>query len=140
MAHNFPVPDEVQLGKLIVSVYKRTPVPVISRLNRIEERLSRKLATGKPKLQRDVNKIPWWIVLLLAGGFATAAWWAGERLYYSQKPVTPHEKSIEEMGKQTEHPGSDSTGDDGVTGKGDEQEDLSRFQKETPVIYQREAY
>jgi hypothetical protein len=29
----------------------------------------------------DLNKIPWWIVLLLAGSFATAAWWAGELLF-----------------------------------------------------------
>ena len=79
MAHRFPVPDETQLERLVVSVYENLPVAEIARMNRIEERLSRKLATGKPKLQRDVNKIPWWIVILLTGGIAAATWWAGNR-------------------------------------------------------------
>ncbi len=60
MAHDFPVPDEAQLERLIVSVYKRLPDPEFPRLNRIEERLARNLPTGKTR--RKANTIPWWIV------------------------------------------------------------------------------
>ena len=133
MAHNFPVPDEVRLERLMVSVYERMPRAEITRLNRIEERLARKLLAVRPR--RKVNTIPWWIVLLLAGGLATAAWWAGERWLGTSTPLSNETPLIDPgMGIA---PGHDSVKADTNAEPG---EQTTTRDGKSPVIYQRENF
>ena len=134
MAHNFPVPDEVQLGKLIVSVYKRTPVPVISRLNRIEERLARTLPPGKTR--HKVNKIYWWIVLLLTGGMATAAWWVSDIYNESSKPHDNQTMNINDA--VTQHADTPAKPELQQEQAKPDLQSESLHRNDTPVIYQRE--
>lgn len=134
MTHNFPVPDEARLEHLINRMFVKLPVPEIIRLNRIEERLSRQLAINRPKY--PVNKIPWWIVLLLTGGIATAAWWAGD-LYDS---IRVHDKQTMNMNDDdTQHadtPASPELEQDQQVRDDVQPEASDRL--ESPIIYQRE--
>lgn len=137
MRHNFPVPDEAQLERLLMSVYRRMPDPEFRRLNRIEERLLHRLKTGSP--EQKSNKIPWWVVLLMAAGIAGAAWWAGEKWF--GKPETQParvEKYLSEGVRMKEH-ASEPSGADLKPDK-ETQENNSFEDKKSPVIYQREDF
>jgi len=76
MSHRFSLPTEAEIENLIMQVYEFMPNPDQSRLSLIENKVLLKARRNKPK--NKLNKTPWWIVLLLVGGFATAAWWVGE--------------------------------------------------------------
>ena len=136
MAHNFAVPDETQLERLISKVYAAMPGPEQTQLNRIEEWLACAITLNKSRTH--VNKIPWWIVLLLAGGFATAAWWAGERWFGGTEPVSldnqlqPSEKE-KMMGHTLDKPGMKSDAD------GPPEKQMPEDNKSS-VIYQRENF
>lgn len=132
MSHSFPLPDTECLEQLISRGYKTMPGPDRSRIINIEERLLRKLRTSKP--ERKLNKIPWWIVLLLAGGFATAAWWAGEEWFSiplkESGPMVipqPAEMLPSQIPKQAENTVSEPI-------------DETFNHRDTPIIYQRESY
>ena len=131
MAHDFSVPDEVRLGQLIVSVYKRMPEPEFARLNRIEERLARTLPRGTTR--KKVNKTHWWIVLLLTGGLATAAWWVSD--VYNDNLQDNQTMNIKDDVSQP----ADTTARPDLQEQQvrDVQPDASD-RKDTPVIYQRE--
>jgi len=73
----FPVPDEERLGRLIFEAHEYLPGPDMARLRELEERLNRKAVRRAP---RRIPRAPWWLILLLAGGVATAAWWSLDRL------------------------------------------------------------
>lgn len=133
MAHNFPVPDEAQLERLIVTVYKRMPDAEFPRLVRIEERLARNLSPGTSR--RKVNTIPWWIVILLTGGIVVAAWWAGDLF----NDITRIEDNSAIQGKDKTMHHAD------IPGKTElplEQEPVIQRdgsdRKDSPIIYQRE--
>ena len=137
MTHNFPVPDEARMETLIAASYEAMPVADRQSLMRIEERLLHKLKTRRP--EQKSNKIAWWIVLLLAAGFATAAWWTGEK--WSGKPETQparEEKYLSEGVRMKEH-ASEPSGSDLKPDK-EIQENNSFEDKKSPVIYQREDF
>jgi hypothetical protein len=134
MAHDFPVPDDGRLERLIVSVYKRMPEPEFSRLDRIEERLGRALPPVQTR--RKVNTIYWWAVLLLTGGLATAAWWASN-IYNDNRRIREQQETMIRNDIRQPDYGA------GVPGTGQTQEETgvpsaSPGREDSPVIYQRE--
>ena len=137
MPHNFPVPDTEQLERLIFEVYDALHEPDMARLTRIEERLIRRLKTAGPRT--SVNKLPWWIVLLLAGGFATAAWWTGEQWFKKSVPipVEDHLKPADDIKGNVQGPDepANKSKPDGQT-----EEQTSIEDNKSSVIYQRENF
>ena len=136
MPHSFPVPDTERLERLIAGAYAALPEPDMSRLARIEERLSRKLKTQKYRTK--VSKLPWWIVLLLAGGFATAAWWGGEQWFKKSEPVpVGFQLKPSENEKMKEY---NPDKPDAKSDSSEQSADQTTQDKKSSVIYQRENF
>ena len=70
MSHRFVMPTDAELETLIAGVYVAMPNADQAKLLMIENRLLQK--ARREKLQYTLNKIPWWIDLILAGGFANS--------------------------------------------------------------------
>jgi len=70
--NKYPVPGDDRLEILIKEAYDYMPGSEMARIYQLEERFGHYLRAEKPR--SAMNKIPWWIVLLLTGGIATAAW------------------------------------------------------------------
>ncbi len=129
MSHRLPTDAEIE--KLITQVYEGMPSPEQSRLSSIESQLLKNIKINKEK---NLNKIPWWIVLVLTGGFATAAWWAGE-VWFINEDEKQQQEQLNLMNESR-------------TGMNTEQQNKQELQKEnesyqrgdTPVIYQREYF
>ncbi len=136
MNTNFPVPDSKRLQRLIAEAYERAPDPDAVRVKRIGERLARKQPVQHIRI---VNKWPWWIILLLAGGVATAAWWAGERWFGEHGPVSKSDElkiSDKIMSKKNELPVEEQN-----TKAEQKAKDKTTFdERKSPVIYQREDF
>lgn len=134
MTHRFLIPTDAELENLIVQVYESLPNPDQSRLSLIESKLLQQ--ARKNKTQKNLNKIPWWIVLLLAGGFATASWFAGEQLFNKQDADTKviELQSDDKIMKQNQ----DRNKQDSKPIKDRKQKDDES--NDSPVIYQREVF
>ncbi len=132
MTHNFQLPTEAEMENLITQAYESMPIPDQSRLSLLEGKLLYKARKNKP--QKNLNKIPWWIVLVLAGSFASAAWWAGEVWFVNENEKQQQEQlnlmnesktgmNTEKQNKQEQH-----------------KENHSYQSRDTRVIYQREGF
>ncbi len=132
--NNFPLPDDSHLEKLIEQVFELNYRPEQEKLDRLEELLLLKIKRRKPV--KKLNKTPWWIVLLLTGGLATAAWWAGDILIDIQNKKVSEERVFSDnvigndMDKNVIDPGHENNNDN----------DESYENRESPVIYQRESF
>ena len=134
MTHKFTPTTDIGLEKLITRAFESMSEAEQSRLSLIESRVLRE--TGKNK-QKKLNKMPWWIVLLLAGGFATAAWWAGELIFdkqnieISDKPAVSSDKiGNKQFELNRDEPQTEQN----------EQENKVYEEKDSPIIYQRESF
>jgi hypothetical protein len=135
MTHKFPIPTDAEIENLITQVYESMSIPDQSRLSLIESKLLRKARRNKP--QNNLNKIPWWIVLLLAGGFASATWWAGELLNSRQntgiKDELPDVSDKMIMNKSI-------INNSEISAEEDIQNNEVYEGNDSPVIYQRESF
>lgn len=130
----FVVPSEPRLEQLIGEAYDLMPGPDMTRLAQIEGKLSRYLKTEK-RISR-LSKLPWWIVLLLVGGFASAAWWAGENWLHKRTAPVPLERqqgSRQKEFMQNKPEQNKAQELHSETDKADEED-------QSAVIYQRESY
>jgi len=132
----YPLPSDARLEHLIRESFDQMPGPQMARLEQIEQRLQTTLSR-QPSCNK-ANKTPWWIVLLLTGGIATAAWWAGELLQTDSAVDTQtdrYERSIfgadGTTGVEDQPPASDET-----VPQRQQEPDLGRG---SPIIYQRES-
>ena len=136
MSHKFSLPDESGLEYLITQAYESMPIADQSRLSLIESKLLQK--TRKNKDQKNLNKIPWWIVLVLAGGFATAAWWTSNTLFHDEE--TEQIIKIEEHGYDYKKQEINNHSMQNETNKDTPSQSDLDSDKRSPVIYQRESF
>lgn len=133
MSHRFSLPTDAEMEGLISQVYGSMLVPEQSRLSLIESKLLQE--TRKNKSKKNLNKIPWWIVLILAGGFASAAWWAGD-MYFDKNELEIVDLKINNkiIERQLNLNNIDSNVED------NSQNNESYEDRGSPVIYQRENF
>jgi len=132
--HNFALPTELALEKLITQVYEAADPIDQNKLSTIESQILQKAKRNNAK---NLNKIPWWIVLVLAGGFATAAWWVGDVLIEAQdteitNKQSPSSDNIRATENRENNIRSESADEDA--------EDQTYDDHDSPIIYQRESY
>ena len=129
MRHNFPVPEDGELENLITGVLARLPAADPDRLAGLESRILH-AASGRETARRS-NKLPWWLVLLLAAGVATAAWWSGE---------TGFMKKTEFKGSAGRQAAGEANAVQNETRDFPERHDVDLVpqQADSPVIYRRE--
>ena len=134
MAHRFPLPTDAELESLVTQAFESMPQADQVKLSFIENQLLQK--ARRNKRQKNLNKIPWWIVFILAGSFATAAWWTGEQIFDRRSTdikvnkLQSDDKIInqyQDMNKQGSKPKQN-----------DEKKDYEN--KESQIIYQREEF
>ncbi|MFQ5659810.1 MAG: hypothetical protein ACE5GZ_05245 [Gammaproteobacteria bacterium] len=132
----FPVPDAGRLESLIAQAYEHTRGPDAARINEIAGRLSQRhpVRPGAAFMHR----IPWWIVLLLAGGLATAAWWAGDVLL-TKTGETGKKHVISQPAARLHQDGKNAVQKSRKPESGND-ETQATDTKESPIIYRREQF
>ena len=137
MAHRFPLPDDADLEKMIGQAFDIQYRPESERINRIEEHLLHKIKRRKP--ENNLNKIPWWIVLILTGGFATAAWWAGDKLFNVDREIKMNKEMNSRSIDSIMKPESKNI-DEKIKIEGKIQKNDVIQENDSPIIYQREQF
>ena len=134
MTHRFSLPTDVEIENLITRVFESMPDADQSRLSIIESHLLQKTRRNK---ERNLNKMPWWIVLVLTGGLATAAWWAGEILIGDENTEITDKQSVssDKINERESY-----TNDVESNTKKNRQNGESIEDRDSPVIYQRESF
>ncbi len=135
MTHRFALPTDAEIEKLITQVYESLPYPDQSRLSLIESSLLAKAKNNKS--QNKLNKIPWWIVFVLAGSFATAAWWVGE--IFSDAPVLNNNNQSAGINKRIFEKRVESNKEESVLTEKSESDKYNEHE-DSPIIYQRESF
>ena len=135
MMHRFPLPTDAEIEKLISQVYEGMLNPEQSRLSLVESKLLRETKKNKP--QKNLNKIPWWIVLVLVGGFASAAWWAGELLIHRQNAEITDELLVPNNMTNERELNMNGTK---TTTENKEQDNGIYEDNNSPIIYQRDSF
>jgi cytoskeletal protein RodZ len=131
--HKYALPTELELEKLITQTFENSSVADQVKLSVIENRI---LLEAKKNKEKNLNKIPWWIVLVLAGGFATAAWWAGDFINDRQNTEITNKQSVS-SDKISERKNNVN---DVESYEYNRQNDETHEDRESPVIYQRESF
>lgn len=129
--HNFALPTELALEKLITQVYEDGRPADQTRLSIIESQILQKAIRNNSK---NLNKIPWWIVLILVGGFATAAWWAGG-VYVDKENTHNQTVTSDKIGEAMNRENSDA-----LNLENELQESKPYEDSDSRVIYQRENF
>jgi cytoskeletal protein RodZ len=132
----YPLPSDDRLEQLIRESFEHMPGPQMARLEQIEQRL--KPAMSKRTTDRTVNKMPWWAVLLLTGGFAAAAWWAGERIMDRNNGT--EEDSIFNVIEHQSPDVNEMNTENTDSADSQHQQSMPAPENESPVIYQRESF
>ena len=128
----FPLPDDVTLERLIKESCEYMPGPDMARFAQLEQRLNRHPV--EKVNNKSTNKLFWWIVLFITGGFAWAAWWTNS--YFSDEP-TNVPQSVENSTSVIQH---NNVSTDVITGKEQTEDSETVRSVKSPVIYQREGF
>lgn len=130
MKHNIPAPETNDLETLIARAFDTVPGPDHLRMQSIRDALNH--ATTGTRSQKSLNKLPWWTVLLLTGGLATAGWWAGKVWFGG---ADPDQTTLVEMVEEMQAPIVHEKNTPVVP-----PEENGRQMYDSPLIYQRESY